>query len=165
MDQSERVIELFGGVAPDARFHDASNILKQVTDLSLGDVFQALDFGCGNGLFTLDLARTFPRSSVLGLDLTPAQIDRARANALASGLGNVAFELGDLSSPALGATSFDLVLALQVVQFLEDPIQALSSWRSSLTPGGWLLLTTVFVPEGEPGRPLPAVRAAHAVLG
>ncbi len=63
------------------------------------------ELACGPGLIARAMA---PRvGSVLGLDLTPEMIEKARAEAAAAGVENVSFELGDATALDLPDDSFD----------------------------------------------------------
>jgi ubiquinone/menaquinone biosynthesis C-methylase UbiE len=74
-----------------------------------------VDLACGPGLVARAMA---PRvGSVLGLDLTPAMVDKARSEAAAGGADNVRFEVGD-------ATALDLP---------DDPSTARSPASASIT--------------------------------
>ncbi|WP_050802089.1 methyltransferase domain-containing protein [Thermanaerovibrio velox] len=63
-------------------------------DLMPGE--RVLDLGCGTGLDALLAAvQVGPEGSVVGLDMTPQMIERARSNRMAWGLDNVEFLLGE----------------------------------------------------------------------
>jgi methylase of polypeptide subunit release factors len=66
----------------------------------------ALDLCTGSGVAALHAARFYDR--VVGVDINPRAINFARFNALLNGLGNVAFEVGDLYA---GLGAFDLITA------------------------------------------------------
>jgi SAM-dependent methyltransferase len=95
-----------------------------------------LDVGCGPGTITLDLARLVAPGRVVGIDRAEEPLAAARADALAAGLANVAFEVGD--AYALGARdgAFDVVHAHQVLQHLSDPVAALVEMGRVAGPGG-----------------------------
>lgn len=76
---------------------------------------RALDFGCGVGRLTLPLARRFDEA--VGVDISPAMLEEAEANARAAGLANARFALSDDSlSRAEGL--FDLVQTYIVLQHI-----------------------------------------------
>ncbi len=95
---------------------------------------RVLDLGCGNGVpVAQELAR---RYAVTGLDLSPAQIERARA--LVPG---ARFECGDMSTFEFAPASFDAVVAFYSIINVPVDRQAaliarIAGW---LAPGGWLL--------------------------
>lgn len=94
-----------------------------------------LDVGCGPGTITVDLARLVAPGPVLGVDPSVAVLDGARRTAAAAGVA-VRFEVGDIYGEDLGADSFDVVHAHQVLQHLPDPVKALRQMRRLCAPGG-----------------------------
>jgi SAM-dependent methyltransferase len=95
-----------------------------------------LDVGCGTGsLLTRPLAETFPEISVTGSDSDTASI------AFANGQGrlqNLAFILDQELDPA---PTFDMVIASEVIEHVEDPSAFTRSLTRRLNPGGRLILT------------------------
>lgn len=96
------------------------------------------DVGCGHGVSTLLLARTYPACEVAGFDYHARSIDRARERARAAGLADrVRFEVA-------GATEFSgryaLVLLLDCLHDMGDPEAACRHIRAALEPEGTLLL-------------------------
>lgn len=137
---------------PNRRFHDPRIVLEIVSSLSLPERLRILDLGCGNGLLTLDLARAFPHAEVLGLDPTVSQIGLARENHAKEPLGNVRFAVGNAASQMLPGSRFDLVVMLQVVQFMDHPPSEFRRIRKLLAPDGRVLFSTGVLPQEEPGR-------------
>jgi SAM-dependent methyltransferase len=108
-----------------------------VAELERG--ISVLDVGCGLGRSTIALGRAFPRSAILGIDPHGPSIDRARALAREAGLANVRFaarpiEGVDPSAP--GAERFDLIVAIDCVHDMVDPIGSLRTMRAVLSAGG-----------------------------
>ncbi len=103
---------------------------------------RALDVGCGTGHVVLTLARAFPNSQFLGIDIDASSIASARSNAQRQDLAERAtFRVGDVSS--LGpAEEFDLISAFDCVHDLADPLGTLRGLRRHLHRDG-----TVFVVE------------------
>ena len=96
-----------------------------------------LDFGCGPGTITVDLARhLLPDGSVLGIDRSEAVIEEARTRAAAAGVSNVSFELNSIYRTGYAAESFDAVYAHQVLQHLSEPPRALREAHRLLKQGG-----------------------------
>jgi SAM-dependent methyltransferase len=95
---------------------------------------RVLDAGCGNGLpVALALSERF---AVTGIDLSPVQVERARA--LVPG---ATFECADMSTAAFPAGSFEAIVAFYSiinVPLAEQP-QLLRRFADWLVPGGWLL--------------------------
>jgi 2-polyprenyl-3-methyl-5-hydroxy-6-metoxy-1,4-benzoquinol methylase len=111
----------------------------------LDDGVRVLDVGCGLGRSTLAVARAWPRSLVTGIDPDAASIRQARKLARESGL-DVTFVDGRLCELEEGSR-FDLVVAIDCVHDMADPVAELAEVRRLLAKGG-----TVFwsEPTGSP---------------
>lgn len=108
-----------------------------------------LDIGCGQGQVALALARTFPLSEVIGIDLSPHQIEHARQN---SDVANVQFLVADWMNFVLPDDGIDVIIATQVLQFMHDERAFAEYLGHGLASDGLLVLRTVLIPEDEPGR-------------
>ena len=96
-----------------------------------------LDFGCGPGTITIDLAEhLLPDGSVVGIDNSSAVIDHALVGSAEKGTQNVSFEVRNIYDTGYDAETFDAVYAHQVLQHLSEPIKALSEARRVLKPRG-----------------------------
>ena len=98
------------------------------------------DVGCGTGWSSIAIARSYPKATVLGLDLDEASVAEASANASAAGLADrVRFEVRDAAEPQL-AGSFDLVCAFETIHDMCDPVRALAAMRALRADGGTVLV-------------------------
>ena len=116
-----------------------------------------LDIGCGHGHAALRIADAFPASRVTGIDLAPAGIAAASAEAERLDLRNARFAVRDAAEIEPGA--HDLVLALDVVHDLARPDSTLAAIRAGLRPGGLLLMAEHALshrPEQNTAHPLAA---------
>lgn len=98
-----------------------------------------LDLGCGAGRFTVPLAHDF--SSVVGVDVSPAQIDLAR-QAVADAPATATFHVGEGSRLPVPDASVGGVFSANVFQHLEQPVAEalLAEVERVLEPGGTALL-------------------------
>jgi ubiquinone/menaquinone biosynthesis C-methylase UbiE len=95
------------------------------------------DLGCGTGSLAVLLAQG--GAEVVGVDLSPAMIDRARRKADIAAVA-VRFAVGDAANPDLAVGSFDAVLCRHVLWNLPDPVSALTRWVRLLRSEGRLVL-------------------------
>ncbi|AXA94659.1 class I SAM-dependent methyltransferase [Massilia sp. YMA4] len=105
-----------------------------------------LDFGCGSGLAAITMAKAFPRARIVGCDFHPPSIERARANAVAAGVGDrVTFEVSD--SDAIVGKKFDFVTTFVVIHDATDPQQMLKDLRASTADDGTYLMVELNLSE------------------
>ncbi len=97
---------------------------------------RVLDVGCGLGRSTVAMARAFPASTFLGVDPHAPSIQRAHAHATGAGLRNVSFAASPVD--ALEADTFDLIVAVDTIHDMVDPVGALRAIRRLLALGGSL---------------------------
>jgi SAM-dependent methyltransferase len=124
------------------------------------DGARVLEVGCGPGRLSIRLARRHGLE-VTGLDLDPAMIQRARANADRQGNGEErrpSFLVGDVASLAFPDGSFDLVVSTLSMHHWADPTAGLAEIGRVLRPGARALVW-----DFRPGvRPHPfGPRHAH----
>jgi SAM-dependent methyltransferase len=106
---------------------------------------RVLDVGCGPGLVARTLA---PRvRSFVGVDVTPAMIERARALAAGAGLSNAEFVVGDAVALSFEAASFDVVVTRLALHHMPDPGAVLSEVARVLRPGGRLVVLDMITSE------------------
>ncbi|WP_216870688.1 methyltransferase domain-containing protein [Modestobacter excelsi] len=101
-----------------------------------------LDVGCGPGTITVDLAARVAPGRVVGLDVSAAPLDEARAAADRAGVA-VEFAVGDVYALAAADDSVDVVHAHQVLQHLTDPVAALREMARVCRPGGLVAVRDV----------------------
>jgi 2-polyprenyl-3-methyl-5-hydroxy-6-metoxy-1,4-benzoquinol methylase len=108
------------------------------------------DVGCGMGWSSIGVARAYPAARVDGYDLDAPSIEQARRNAVQAGVADrVAFQHGDVG--ALRDTDrtgvYDLVMALECVHDLPDPVAVLAAMRRLARPDGTVLVVDERVGE------------------
>ena len=99
---------------------------------------QVLEVGCGAGRALLCLARRFPASHFLGVDLSAEAVGEAKRAARSFSLANVHFELRDVAELGLRG-AFDCAIAFGVLHRLADPEGVLRSVATALRRGSPLL--------------------------
>jgi ubiquinone/menaquinone biosynthesis C-methylase UbiE len=120
-------------------------LVRREARLAPDDV--VLDVGCGHGHHLLALAPEIARG--IGVDLSPAMIEVARARLAASPWGGrLRFEAGDAASleGVVGADSVDLALCIGALEHMLDKQAALASVHRVLRAGGRFFCLT---PSGD----------------
>ena len=98
-----------------------------------------VEVACGPGLIARAMA---PRvGSVLGLDLTPAMIEKARADAAEAGVENVSFEVGDATALDLPDDSLDGAITRFSLHHIPAPMRVLEEMRRVVRPGGYVVVS------------------------
>jgi ubiquinone/menaquinone biosynthesis C-methylase UbiE len=127
---------------------------RTVAHLRLRPGDRVLDLCCGSGASALPAAEAVgPTGDVLGVDVTPALVAIANAHAVARGLAQARFVVGDVGALERPPGSVDAVACVFGLFFVEDMAGLLRRTWSWLAPGGRLGVTTwgqVVLAPGEP---------------
>lgn len=101
---------------------------------------RVLDVGCGGGLLSEPLARQGAR--VVGIDASPGNLAAACRHAMAHRVA-VDYRLGDPAQALATHERFDLVLALEVVEHVDDMPRFVGEVARHVAPGGLLMASTI----------------------
>ena len=139
------------GYNADADLGLGCGLPTQYAQIKKGDVVVDLGSGAGNDCF---IARheTGETGKVIGVDFTPAMIDKARSNAEVRGFNNVEFRQGDIESMPITANTADVIVSNCVLNLVPNKDAVIKDIYRVLKPGGHFSISDVVLvgalPEG-----------------
>jgi arsenite methyltransferase len=111
-----------------------------IADLRPGET--VLDLGSGAGIDCFLAARQVGEDGrVIGIDMTPEMVERARANAARVGCVNVEFRLGEIEALPVADASIDVIISNCVLNLSARKDRALAEAFRVLRPGGRLIVS------------------------
>ena len=117
-----------------------------------------LDIGCGGGLLAEPMARL--GADVVGADAAPRNIPVAQIHAQKSGL-TIDYRHTTAEALAAAGEQFDVVLNMEVVEHVADPLAYLTACQQLLKPGGLMICSTI---NRNPKSFLMAIIGAEYVM-
>ena len=117
-----------------------------------------LDIGCGGGLLSEPMARL--GAEVVGADAAPRNIPVAQVHAQAAGLA-IDYRFTTAEDLAAAGEQFDVVLNMEVVEHVSDPLAYLTACHDLLKSGGIMLCSTL---NRNPKSYLMAIIGAEWVM-
>jgi 2-polyprenyl-6-hydroxyphenyl methylase / 3-demethylubiquinone-9 3-methyltransferase len=110
---------------------------RDFNDLRALDGLSVLDIGCGGGLACEPMARM--GAHVTGIDADVSAVNTAKTHAESAGLA-ITYICGDIQSED---RKFDVILALEVIEHVNNPEAFFNLCAARLRPGGILILSTL----------------------
>ena len=135
------------GYNPDADLGLGCGLPTQFAKIKKGDVVIDLGSGAGNDAF---IARheTGETGKVIGIDFTPAMIERARQNNEVRGFNNVEFRQGDIEKMPVTANTADVIVSNCVLNLVPGKDRVMKEIYRVLKPGGHFSISDIVL-DGE----------------
>ena len=139
------------GYNPDADLGLGCGLPTQFAQIKKGDTVIDLGSGAGNDAF---IARneTGETGKVIGIDFTPAMIDKARANAEKLNFHNVEFRQGDIEKIPVSADKADVIVSNCVLNLVPNKHAVFQEIYRVLKPGGHFSISDIVLVGELPAK-------------
>jgi arsenite methyltransferase len=120
-----------------------------LASLKGGEVVLDLGSGAGLDMFVAS-KRVGDRGRVIGVDMTPAMIEKAKMNAKELGITNVDFRYGDIEDMPIENDSIDVVISNCVINLAPDKGKVFQEAYRVLRPGGRIMVSDIVLSKELP---------------
>jgi ubiquinone/menaquinone biosynthesis C-methylase UbiE len=149
-DRFTETADVFARTTRRTRTEDGERLAERATaGLANADELLAIDLACGPGTYTRPLAARVRKA--IGADLTPAMVEKARAEAARDGISNIEFVCADIYALPFADGVAGIVSCGYAFHHMTDPARALAEMARVLQPGGRVAITDIIVREGCDG--------------
>lgn len=137
------------GYNPEADLGLGCGLPTQFAKIKKGDTIIDLGSGAGNDCF-IARKEAGEDGRVIGIDFTPAMIDKAKANAARLGYANVEFRQGDIENIPVSANTADVIVSNCVLNLVPDKGKVFSEIFRVLKQGGHFSISDVVLTGNLP---------------
>lgn len=121
------------------------------------------DIGAGSGYYSFRIAKQFPSSTVIAVDIQQEMLDFVSKKATAEGISNVVPHLGSIESIQLDPETIDAALFVDSYHEFSHPYEMMTSIFKALRPGGIVYLLEYRAEDPKvPIKPLHKMSEAQA---
>ncbi|MDA8162419.1 MAG: class I SAM-dependent methyltransferase [Desulfobacteraceae bacterium] len=124
--------------------HAVSSAIKE--NIRLNAAMEALEYGCGTGLITVELAPCI--KNILALDASEGMLSMFRAKIERLGIKNIHPRLMDLTQEPPLNRDFDLIYTSMTLHHIQDVRGLLGKFKKMLNPGGFMALADLDLEDG-----------------
>jgi len=135
-----------------------------IAGLKKGEVVLDLGSGAGFDCF-LAAEQVGPKGKVIGVDMTPEMLEKARDIAKKRGVRNVEFRLGEIEALPVADASVDVVLSNCVINLSTDKPQVFREVHRVLKPGGRIAISDLALTKELPPKVRESVAAYVGCVG
>lgn len=133
---------------------------------SLKDGETVLDLGSGAGFDSfLAASKVGQKGKVIGVDMTPEMIEKAKGNAKKNGIKNVAFRLGDIENLPVEDNSIDVIISNCVINLSSDKLKVYKEAYRVLKLGGRIAISDIVLLKELPKRIKENMKAYVGCVG
>ncbi len=139
------------GYNPDADLGLGCGLPTQFARIKEGDTVVDLGSGAGNDCFVAR-AETGEKGRVIGIDMTPAMIDKAKVNAEKLGFSNVEFHLAEIENMPIENNTADVVVSNCVLNLVPNKTAAFAEVYRIMKPGGHFSISDIVLSGELPAK-------------
>lgn len=143
--------DVFARTVRTVRVQEGERLAERATEgLADAKSLTAIDLACGPGTYTRPLAARV--GNAIGVDITPAMVEKARAEAARDGIANIEFVCGDIYALPFADSAAGIVACGYAFHHMTEPPRAVAEMARVLRPGGRMAITDIIVREGCDGE-------------
>jgi 2-polyprenyl-3-methyl-5-hydroxy-6-metoxy-1,4-benzoquinol methylase len=141
----DKVSNLFNSSEKKIKQNSTSFKTIEATKKMLDSSDVVLDYGCGPGTITIEIAESV--KTMHAIDISSGMIEVAKGTAAKRNIENIDFEHSNLFDEQYKKESFNVILAFNILHFIEDTPKVMLRLNDLLKPGGLFISATACLGE------------------